>query len=85
MKSSIGQYALFQMASSGMRYPAKIVSRDGRWGKLVWRDGNVYIPGDSPTSSTFSRWARECTEALEDANMIAATKSRVCSVPITKP
>jgi hypothetical protein len=83
-ESSIGKYALFQTAPKSKHYPAKIVSRDGRRVNLLWHTGNVYSPEDSPTSLTFSRWPRECTEALESASLIAAAKSHVGSVSISK-
>jgi hypothetical protein len=57
-----------------------MVSRDKRQANLVWHTGNLYAPGDMPTSPTFSRWAGECTEALEDAYLIAVLKLHVSSM-----
>lgn len=38
---------------------------------------NVYASGEAPLSPTFSQWAAECTEALEDAYLNAVPKSKV--------
>jgi hypothetical protein len=74
---SIGQYALFCVRPGTKKYAARIDGREGRMAILTWHSGNVYAAKDTPTSSTFSRFARECTEALDDAGLNAVPKSKV--------
>ena len=76
---SIGQYALFRTADGGKRYPAKIVSRNGRRVTLAWHLHNVYSPGEGPTSPTFSCSAKECMDALDDAALNVLRRSSVSS------
>jgi hypothetical protein len=74
---SVGQYALFRPYPSSKKYPAQIISRDKRKATLAWHPENAYTPGDEPMSPTFSRWARDCTEALDDAVLNSVPKATV--------
>jgi hypothetical protein len=76
---SIGQYALFRTADGGKRYPAKIVSRNGRRVTLAWHLHNVYSPEDGPTSPTFSCSAKECMDALDNAALNVLQRLSVSS------
>ena len=77
--SSIGQYALFRPYPESKRYPARIVSKE-RKVTLAWHPENIYATSDIPASPTFTRWARECTDALDNALLNSVPKAAVSSL-----
>jgi hypothetical protein len=74
---SIGQYALFCMVGRGQLYAARIISGNEKTANLVWHSGNIYACGETPVSPTFTQAASECFDALEYANLNAASESGV--------
>lgn len=53
---SIGQYVLLPTTTlkSGKLYAAQITSRDGSLAQIQWYYGNIYLPKDTPRSTTYS-------------------------------
>lgn len=75
---SIDKFALFKPHVDGKFYAARIQSRKGPCGAVIeWYKGNVYSPGDEPSSTTTEVHARTCIEALEDAIFNSVVRKNV--------
>ena len=74
---SIGRYALFCTVGRGQLYAARIISGNEKTAELVWHSGDIYARGETPMSHTFTQVASECSDALEYANLNAASESGV--------
>ena len=75
--SSAGKFALFRTVPEGGLYAAQIVDGNERTASLLWHSGNIYAPGETPSSHTFTRSSQECNDALEYAGLNAASNSNV--------